>query len=168
MQQNCSYSTMAERDLEEVISIEKEVFRHPWSMEFFRLIISDSSNCVITLRRDNAVVGYGGYHLLKKEATFLSRGNRNQQLIHLINIAVRPPFQNQGFGTLLLDILLSKAKRSSAEYCYLEVRPSNTRAFHFYQHRGFSVIGVIENYYPIEKENAVVMGMELLGLIQAG
>ena len=61
---------------------------------------------------------------------------------------------------------MGKAKKSSAKYCYLEVRPSNTRAFRFYQHNGFSVIGVIENYYPQEKENAVVMGMELSGLIQ--
>jgi len=166
MQHTCSFSTMVEGDLDEVLSIEREVFPHPWSKEFFQLIISDRSNWVITLRRDNTIVGYGGYHLLKKGRTFLSTHDRYQQIIHLINIAVSPPFQNQGFGTRLLDLLFNNAKRSCADYCYLEVRPSNTQAIHFYQRRGFSVIGVIEKYYPYENENAVVMGMGLSGLIQ--
>lgn len=168
MQQRCSYSTMAERDLDEVITIEREVFRHPWSKEFFRLIISDSNNWVITMRRDDLMVGYGGYHLLKKGTPFLFSGSRLMRTIHLINIAVSPPFQNHGFGTMLLDFLLDNAKRSNAEYCYLEVRPSNLQAFQFYQHRGFSVVGLIENYYPQEKESAIVMGTELSGLIREG
>lgn len=166
MQQRCSYSAMAEKDLDEVLSIEREVFRHPWSREFFRLIISDSNNRVITMHRDDIVVGYGGYHLLKKGTPFLFSGSRLMRTIHLINIAVSFPFQNHGFGTMLLDFLLDNAKRGNAKYCYLEVRPSNLRAFQFYQHRGFSVIGFIENYYPQEKESAIVMGTELSGLIR--
>ena len=101
---------MGEKDLDEVISIERKVFRHPWSKDFFRLIISDCSNWVITLRLDDLLVGYGGYHLLQKGTTFLLSETGRQKTIHLINIAVSPTFQNHGFGTTLLDLLFDNAK----------------------------------------------------------
>jgi len=159
-----AYAKMEESDLEEVILIEQGVFRNPWSEEFFRLILSDRSNWIITLRSERTLLGYGGYHLLKKRPSFLPPAASACGTIHLINIAITPSFQHQGFGTRLIELLFSNAKRN-AEYCYLEVRPSNTKAFKFYQHSGFSVIGLIENYYPREKEDAVVMGRTIPGLI---
>ena len=156
MQTGYSYTKMEEKDLEEVVSIEQGVFRHPWSEEFFRLI----------LRRETTLLGYGGYHLLEKQPSFLPVAVSPCGIIHLINIAINPSFQHQGFGTHLIDLLFSNAKRRNAGYCYLEVRPSNSRAFRFYQHSGFSVIGLIEHYYAQDKEDAIVMGKTLPGLIR--
>ena len=152
---------MLERDIEKVLTIERSVFRHPWSHDFFRLILSDMNNYVVTLRNENGILGYGGYHLLKNRANFLYTKEAYERTIHIINIAIQPREQHRGFGTFLMNTLMGNARSRNAEYCYLEVRPSNQQAYSFYRKCGFSVIGVIENYYPQERENALVMGMGL-------
>jgi len=157
----CSYSIMTEEDIDTVLAIERAVFKHPWTKDFFHLIISDFNNYVITLKNKNALIGYGGYHLLKNKTNFLFSSKEFKQIIHLINIAIYPPHQHQGFGSFLINTLLSHARRRTAEYCYLEVRPSNQKAFLFYKKFGFLIIGMIENYYPHEQEDAFVMGKEL-------
>ena len=152
---------MTENDIDAVLSIEKAVFKHPWSREFFHLIVSDMHNYMLTLKTGTDIIGYGGYHLLRSKKSFLSTRHSYNSMIHLINIAITPHMQHSGFGTFLMNTLFNKARTKHAEYCYLEVRPSNTGAFSFYRKRGFSIIGVIENYYPQEGENALVMGMEI-------
>jgi ribosomal-protein-alanine N-acetyltransferase len=152
---------MTERDIDAVLSIEKAVFKHPWSREFFHLIVSDMHNYMLTLKIGQDIIGYGGYHLLRNNTSFLSTRHRYDSMIHLINIAIAPHRQHNGCGTFLMNTLINKAKTKNAEYCYLEVRPSNQKAFSFYRKRGFSIIGIIENYYPQECENALVMGMEI-------
>ncbi|MBN2322487.1 MAG: ribosomal protein S18-alanine N-acetyltransferase [Spirochaetes bacterium] len=166
MQTDYSYARMEEKDLKEVVSIEQGVFRHPWSEEFFRLILKDHNNWVVTLRKKTTLLGYGGYHLLKKQPSFLPVTASLDGIIHLINIAISPSFQHKGLGTLLIEHLFNNAKRRNAGYCYLEVRPSNAKAIRFYQRSGFFVIGLIENYYAQEKEDAIVMGKRLPALIR--
>jgi len=158
----CSYTQMTEKDLDEIENIERSVFLHPWTKDFFRLIISDFNNCVLTLRREGLIIGYGGYHLLKKDSSFLFRDRRHKKIIHLINIAIKPQEQNHGYGTFLMNTLLSKARAQNREYCYLEVRPSNEKALIFYNRCGFSIIGIIDNYYFREKEDAIVLGKQLI------
>jgi len=157
----CTYTTMLEKDLDQVLLIEQSVFKHPWSKDFFRLLIADINNYVITLKLGKAVIGYGGYHLLKAKNNFLFPNSDYNKIVHLINIAVTPCEQNRGYGTFLLNTLVNHARTSRGEYCYLEVRPSNEKALHFYRKSGFSIIGIIENYYPQERENALVMGKKL-------
>jgi len=152
---------MTEKDIDSVMAIERAVFRHPWTRDFFRLIISDKKNYIVTLRYGNKIIGYGSYHQIKERVNFLNTKKDYRGIVHLINIAIHPDYQHQGFGTILLKILLKNAISQNAEYCYLEVRPSNTKAIAFYKKFGFSVIGIIENYYPQENENALVMGLEL-------
>jgi ribosomal-protein-alanine acetyltransferase len=152
---------MLEKDLDQVLGIERSVFMHPWSGDFFRLLIADINNYVITLKLGNDVIGYGGYHLLKAQNNFLFPNNEYNKIVHLINIAVTPCEQNRGYGTFLLNTLFNHARASRGEYCYLETRPSNEKALYFYRKSGFSIIGIIENYYPQERENALVMGKKL-------
>lgn len=161
MIKECIYSPMTDKNIDSVMFIEKAVFRHPWTRDFFRLIISDKKNYVITIRYGKEIIGYGGYHLIKDKVNFLNTKKDYRGIIHLINIAIHPDYQHRGFGTTLLKTLLKNAVSQNAEYCYLEVRPSNTKAIAFYRKFGFSVIGIIENYYPQENENALVMGLEL-------
>ncbi len=161
MTNQCYCSIMTKKDIESVLAIERSVFKHPWSHEFFRLIIADMNNCVLALKTETGIIGYGAFHLLKNKVNFLGVNVDYNRIIHLINIAIDPYEQHRGFGTYLLNILLGKARACNAEYCYLEVRLSNQRAFTFYRKCGFGVIGIIENYYPQERENAIVMGKEL-------
>lgn len=161
MRLGCSYSIMTEDELDKVLSIEKSVFRHPWSRNFFKHILSDINNYLITLRQDKILIGYGGYHLLKDKKNFLATKKPYSRFIHLINLAIHPSFQNRGYGTFLMNTLMNNARTEGVEYCYLEVRPSNTKAVGFYKKFGFSIIGLIENYYYNDREDALVMGSEL-------
>jgi len=161
MMHQLACSHMTERDIERVLKIERCVFPHPWSRNFFKLILSDMSNYVMILRNDGEIIGYGGYHLLENRVQFLTPCGDHRRIIHLISIAIAPGAQHRGFGTFLMNSLLCSARLRSADYCYLEVRPSNQKAFSFYRKCGFSVIGIVDNYYPQEKENALVMGSRL-------
>jgi ribosomal-protein-alanine N-acetyltransferase len=156
---------MREADLDEVLHIERAVFKHPWTKDFFRLIMSDANNYVITLRRDDSIIGYGGYHFLSRETDFRLTREKYDRVVHLINIAIRSDQQSRGFGTYLLSTLIDHARTRNGNYCYLEVRPSNSRAITFYRKLGFSLIGLVEDYYPQESENALVMGMKLSRLV---
>ena len=135
MQTAYSYAKMEEKDLEEVVTIEQGVFRHPWSEGFFRLILQDHNNWIITLRRETTLLGYGGYHLLKKRPSFLPLTVSSNGIIHLINIAINPSFQHQGLGTQLLDIAAEMS--SDAGFTKLSVISAvGTRTY--YRERGFS------------------------------
>ena len=149
-------------DIKEIIKIERSVFPHPWNENFFRLIISDKNNCMITIKLNGHIIGYGGYHLLKNDAEFTLSNKKYSFVIHIINIAIDPEFQGKGYGTVLMNYLLEDARSKGVEFAYLEVRPSNERAITLYRRFGFMIIGIIENYYPYEKENALVMGLEIL------
>jgi len=61
---------MIEKDLNEIINIERTVFKHPWTKNYFRLIISDMNNYMISLKQKKSIIGYGGYHLLKSNTNF--------------------------------------------------------------------------------------------------
>jgi len=149
-------------DLKEVLAIEKAVFPHPWSENFFRLIISDKNNCMVTIKLGGRVIGYGGYHLLKNDVEFRLMNKRYDIVVHLINIAIAPDFQGMGYGTILMNYLLEDARSRGVEFAYLEVRPSNERAISLYRRFGFMIVGIIENYYPQERENALVMGLDIV------
>ena len=153
---------MKVKDLTEVMIIEKTVFPHPWSENFFRLIISDRNNCMVTIKLGGHVIGYGGYHLLKNDVSFTLLKKKYDLVIHIINIAIAPEFQRRGYGTILVNYLLEDARSKGVEFAYLEVRPSNGKAISLYRRFGFMIIGIIENYYPHERENALVMGLEIM------
>jgi ribosomal-protein-alanine N-acetyltransferase len=160
MERVYTISPMTEKDIDSVLMIEHSLFTHPWSKDFFRLVLSDINNYMVTMKSGGAVVGYGGYHLLKGRTDFLPI-KKHRNIIHLINLAVQQDAQGQGLGARLLNILFCNARSMGAEYCYLEVRPSNEYAFSFYRKSGFSIIGMIENYYPREKEDAYVLGKDI-------
>lgn len=69
-------------------------------------------------------------------------------------IVVKKEFQGFGFGTLLLDIVLSSCKIFGMKQLRLEVDPNNTSAINFYHKRGFlkdesNAHGIINLYKQI-------------------
>lgn len=85
--------------------------------------------------------------------------------ITLMNIAVDPKYQGQGFGAILLNDILAFASNQHGEQIYpvfLEVRQSNQQAIRLYEKHGFTEVGRRPGYYPpifpkSEKETAIVM-----------
>lgn len=79
----------------------------------------------------------------------------------VMNVAVLPPFRGLGYGRALMEQGLSVAQAAGCKQVTLEVRRSNTTARALYQRLGFEVIGVRQQYYSDNREDALVMRLGL-------
>ena len=144
-----TYGRMSERELDEVVAIERAVHAHPWTRGNFSDSMSAGYHCWVA-RRDRSLVGYGVVVVAAGEA-------------HLLNLSVAPAWQRQGIGGELTRFFVKLAGDYGAEKIYLEVRPSNAAARALYAGHGFSEIGVRRDYYPAGegREDAVIMELEI-------
>jgi ribosomal protein S18 acetylase RimI-like enzyme len=75
-------------------------------------------------------------------------------------LGVEPRFWGQGLGTQLMWTFMRAATALPADTVTLELRMSNQRALAFYYRLGFTVTGMIPNYYK-DGESAHVMARPL-------
>ncbi len=76
--------------------------------------------------------------------------DRGQNEIHVIDIALLPPFRNRGIGSHLLGEILAEGARSGVKVTiYVE---KNNPAKRLYQRLGFEVIDQDDVYYLLAKE----------------
>ncbi len=83
---------------------------------------------------------------------------------HLLNLAVAPEHQGQGWGACLLAHLADWARGQGAAALFLEVREGNARARRLYEQQGWAVVGRRRGYYPDrhgQREDALVMRHDL-------
>jgi len=83
---------------------------------------------------------------------------------HLLNIALAPEYQRQGWAPLMLEAVEIWARAHAAVWLWLEVRSGNTRAQAVYRTRGFEPVGRRNGYYAAgrcQREDAVVMRLAL-------
>jgi ribosomal-protein-alanine N-acetyltransferase len=86
------------------------------------------------------------------------------QEVHLLNLTVAPDFQKQGLGLHMLECLSMMSQTVKAQWIWLEVRVSNTRALKVYEEFGFKKVGERKNYYPLsthQREDAIIMSYRL-------
>ena len=136
-------------DLDEIMSIELEIYTHPWSRGNFSDSLNAGYSCWVY--EENAIVfGYAVLMLVMDEA-------------HLLNFSIAKPYQGQGLGRELLVHMMQLARKYGAQNIFLEVRPSNVAAIGLYESIGFNEMAVRRNYYPAIKgrEDAILMGMAL-------
>ncbi|MEN3046222.1 MAG: ribosomal protein S18-alanine N-acetyltransferase [Candidatus Hydrothermales bacterium] len=127
------------RDLPEILKIEREVFPDPWSIYSFIYELKNPANYFTVLELDGMIIGY----LIAGEY---------EKSYHLKNIAVRKNFQSMGYGKILLEDLIKKAKRELKSYIFLEVRVTNERAIKFYEKFGFKKVRLIRGYYSFKED----------------
>ena len=145
--------------LDEIISIEEAVFPTPWTRGMFeqeiarRHVVEGPGSYAVVAIGDGEVIAYSIAWLLFDE-------------VHLVNIAVRSDHQERGIGTLLLNHLIDEACRTGKLIITLEVRESNIAAQAFYRGFMFREIGVRRGYYSDNRENAVLMILDLNPIIE--
>ncbi len=132
-------------DIKAVCLIESLSHSHPWSEKLF---ISNFGNRYFNhlLLKDEIVVGYFVASAVAGEVT-------------LMNIAITPEEQGQGYGKKLLQFLLDYSRNNEQEEIWLEVRASNKNALHLYSELGFVEVDIRKAYYPSDsgREDAVIM-----------
>lgn len=135
-------------DIDDVVAIEREAQGHPWDAKVFAEELEREWARLVVLRCEGRVVAYCNYWLVHDE-------------VHLLNIATDASVRRQGCGTLLMQHLLQVARERDSRYVTLEVRVSNAAAIAMYDRHGFAQVGVRPGYYADNREDALVMVLEL-------
>ncbi|MGA9387978.1 MAG: GNAT family N-acetyltransferase [Candidatus Bathyarchaeia archaeon] len=84
------------------------------------------------LELEDAIIGMGALHQVRKDIAEIKR------------MYIRPAYRGKGYGKVLLQQLLQKAKEFRYQSIYLETGPFMTTAHHLYHSVGF----VERNEYP--------------------
>ena len=129
-------------DLADILSIEKKVFKHPWSKEQLsrELNSQPAAENYVMIARGN-MIGYLFSHVVDDD-------------VQILNIAFDIPFQHKGYGEQLLSYFLDQFNTDSS--IHLEVRKSNFPAINLYLKFGFHETGTRKGYYA-DGEDAIIM-----------
>ena len=137
-------------DLDTLLAVEQRAYSHPWTRGNFTDALA-SGYQIQLLKGGPELLGY-----------FVAMPGVDEA--HLLNITVAPAFQRQGWAHVMLDALALWARGQGAQWLWLEVRASNTRARQVYEAHGYQQVGLRKRYYPSsdgEREDAVVMSLPL-------
>ena len=135
-------------DIDRILEIEQQCFSDPWTKNMFVTENSSKFAWFFTVWKDSEIIGYAGIRCVHDEG-------------EITNIAVLPKHRRSGAGSMLLSKLISFAKDKNVSYISLEVRISNHSAKSLYLKNGFKEIGMRKEYYENNKEDAVIMQLNL-------
>ncbi|KMO85290.1 alanine acetyltransferase [Megasphaera cerevisiae DSM 20462] len=129
-----------------IYAVEKETFSVPWSIEsIFRELANEELTRYYVLEDETkSIVGYAGLWRVTDEG-------------QITNIALCKCCRRNGYGELLLRVLMEAAWEDGCNDIFLEVRISNMPALHLYRKLGYTVLSVRKNYYSKPLEDAYVM-----------
>ncbi|MBI5966755.1 MAG: ribosomal protein S18-alanine N-acetyltransferase [Deltaproteobacteria bacterium] len=141
---------MTERDLDEVMQIERMSFPTPWSRRLFEreLLMPYAQAFVAVEFPPGKVLGYLCFWLVARET-------------HILNLAVHPERRRRGIASRLLRFAVDYSREKGTEEIILEVRRSNYKAISLYQNFQFQPQGIRPRYYSDSGEDAVIMGLRL-------
>ena len=144
------FEPMREADLDAVLAVEQQAYSHPWQRRHFADCLAGGYQAQLLLAGDT-LLGY-----------FVAMEGFEE--VHLLNLAVAPSHQRQGWARVMLDALVLWARGRSLQWVWLEARASNTRAVQVYKAHGFRYVGLRKQYYPAshgQREDALVMSLKL-------
>lgn len=141
---------LLEKDLEEVVNIEKASYDFPWTIDVFQNCLKSCDECSVILY-NNKICGYGIIAVTAYKA-------------HILNLCIHPSLRNNGLGMQMLTHLTELATTQHAEAIFLEVRPNNKHALAIYAKLDFKVIGKRKDYYLTEfgQEDALVLAKNII------
>jgi len=131
-------------DLPQVIRLVESVFKERYEVSMYLNLFQSWPDGFQVASSGNLVIGF---------ILGMISGPRQGRVLLL---AVEPGRWSQGLGTQLLWTFMRAALALPADSVTLEVRTSNQRAISFYYRLGYSITGIIPNYYK-DGESAHVM-----------
>jgi [ribosomal protein S18]-alanine N-acetyltransferase len=148
------FRRMRAEDLDRIVEIEKDGFRHPWSAELLRRELGHAWSTILLAVEDDdgpageTILGFIVFWLVHDE-------------VHVLNLAVALEARRRGIGRMLMEESAAHGRRRAAQISTLEVRRSNVAALTLYRALGYRQVGVRPNYYTDEGEDAIVMILDL-------
>lgn len=133
--------------IEEIIEIENEAFHDPWSRETFIKIFQENNYHILHIKDNDNFVGY----IIVLEMI---------EVLEIVRFAVKKDFRKKGYGKLLIEMAINKAKELEYKKILLEVRASNKIAIDLYEELGFQELSIRKNYYKDNNEDAIILVRE--------
>ena len=125
-------------DLFQIIELEKKVFKEPLTKEFiYQELTLNPFSYYLVLEINKEIIGYIGFRVVDDVA-------------EMMNFAIDPDHQEQGYGKDILNFVLNAFKDKNVKTITLEVRKSNKKAIHLYESYGFIQSHVRKQYYGNE------------------
>ena len=144
-----SIREMAYEDIDGVMAIDRTAFSSPWSREIFEQEIIDNKFAnYFVIEEANNIIGYVGLWIVEDDA-------------QITNIALLPRYRGYKIGEKLFGYSIQYAIKMGASRLSLEVRETNIVAQKLYRKFGLVPGGIRKGYYPDNKENAIVMWVNL-------
>lgn len=134
-------------DLKEIYRIEKESFPDPYPYGLLKAFLFHPGVYLVAIVEEK-IVGYCIGII------------RNEDIGHIISIAVDKNYRRRGIGTILLRNTINELMKLGARKIRIEVRESNIAAIKLYEKIGFREKEKIYGYYS-DGETAIVMFLEL-------
>ena len=144
------FSPLLPAHIDQMEQIEIECFSVPWSREALEEELENPyAHYVVCTDGAGNVLGYIGSRIVLDSAD-------------ITNVAVRPVYRRRGIARQLVGRMLEQMAEKGVTGVLLEVRESNLPAQNCYAQAGFTVVGRRKNYYELPKEDALLMGRQLL------
>ncbi|MDP3157645.1 MAG: ribosomal protein S18-alanine N-acetyltransferase [Archangium sp.] len=143
---------MALSDLPAVMAIEHQAFSNPWSTEMVRKELSQDWSTVLVVEEATPA----GWQLRAFAIFWLVADE-----VHVLNVATDGAVRRRGFGRQVMEAVLATGKTQKCRLATLEVRRSNEAALALYGSLGFRAVGMRPSYYQDNKEDAVIMILDL-------
>jgi len=132
-------------DLVRVAALEKLCYADPWPDDAFATLPDNPQVFfAIAERPGGGIAGYVVAWYVLDEG-------------ELANLAITPDMRGQGIGRLLLDAMITDARRRATATVYLEVRESNASARRLYAANDFVEVGRRKGYYRSPVEDALIL-----------
>lgn len=132
-------------DAKSLSAMEQAIFTDPRSEATFRSSIELDDNAVaIVAESDGLVIAYADVYRAYDE-------------LQLNNIAVQPEYRGNHIAENMMNILKESTRELGCIAITLEVRKSNEAAIRLYEKCGFYKVGIRENYYLDNGEDAILM-----------
>jgi ribosomal-protein-alanine N-acetyltransferase len=142
------FSRLGLCDLDDLVTLEKVCFPHAWTEQQFWLCLKQKVYYIFGLKKKSKLTAYISFYHMADE-------------MEILKLAVHPAHRRKGLGKHLLGLVLQNCIKMGIEQAYLEVRRSNTAAYALYTGFGFIQTGVRKEYYPDNKEDALILFLNL-------
>lgn len=137
-------------DVDEIHALELECSKNPWTREGIADEVSNPNAVFLVLEftscvpsQKNQIVGFICSILILDE-------------LQILEVAIHPGNRKRGYGSMLIDNVLSMARNKNATRAILEVRVSNHPAISLYEKHNFTRDGIRKGYYQ-NGEDALLM-----------
>ena len=145
------FSRLGLCDLDDLVALEKICFPHAWTEQQFWLCLKQKVYYIFGLKKRGELAAYMSFHHIADE-------------MEILKLAVHPAHRRKGLGRRLLGFVLQNCIKMGIEQAYLEMRRSNTAALALYTGFGFIQTGIRKGYYPDNKEDALILFLNLGGM----